>query len=99
MGISTIHSYRGAQIFEAVGLSQELVDQHFTWTASRIGGIGMESIETDVLRRHQRAYLEPEVAANQDLDPGGGLFPAARGRLARIQPSSGSPSKFRPAQL
>jgi glutamate synthase domain-containing protein 2/glutamate synthase domain-containing protein 1/glutamate synthase domain-containing protein 3 len=71
MGISTIHSYRGAQIFEAVGLSQGLVDQHFTWTASRIGGIGMEPIEADVLRRHRRAYLEPEVAAKADLDLGG----------------------------
>ena len=42
MGISTIQSYCGAQIFEAVGLEQELIDRHFTGTASRIGGIGLE---------------------------------------------------------
>jgi glutamate synthase domain-containing protein 2/glutamate synthase domain-containing protein 3 len=71
MGISTIHSYCGAQIFEAVGLNQELVDKYFTWTASRIGGIGTESIENDVLRRHQGAYPETEAAANPNLDAGG----------------------------
>ncbi len=71
MGISTIHSYCGAQIFEAVGLSQELVDKYFTWTASRIGGISTESIENDALRRHQRAYPATEAAANPDLEAGG----------------------------
>ena len=71
MGISTIHSYHGAQIFEAVGLSQELVDKHFTWTASRIGGIGTDSIEADLLKRHRRAFHEADVAAGQDLDQGG----------------------------
>ena len=71
MGISTIHSYCGAQIFEAVGLSQELVDNYFTWTVSRIGGIGTESIENDVLRRHQQAYPETKPPANQELEPGG----------------------------
>ena len=71
MGISTIQSYHGAQIFEAVGLSQDLVDRYFTWTASRIGGIGVRSIEDDVLRRHRRAYPGTEVPANPDLEPGG----------------------------
>ena len=71
MGISTIHSYRGAQIFEAVGLSQGLVDKHFTWTASRIGGIDIESIEDDALRRHRQAYPQTEVAADPELDAGG----------------------------
>ena len=74
MGISTIHSYRGAQIFEAVGLSQPLVDKYFTWTASRIGGIGIDVLERDVLHRHQRAYPEAEVAANPDLDEGGNYY-------------------------
>ncbi len=71
MGISTILSYRGAQIFEAVGLSQKLVDRYFTWTPSRIGGIGVDTIETDVRRRHQDAYPPAIVAAEQDLDAGG----------------------------
>ena len=56
MGISTIPSYCGAQVFEAIGLSRELVDRHFTGTASRIGGIGMEELAADTLDRHARAW-------------------------------------------
>ena len=56
MGISTVPSYCGAQIFEAVGLSQELVDRYFTGTPSRIGGIGLEELAVDALARHARAY-------------------------------------------
>ena len=56
MGISTIPSYCGAQVFEAIGLSRELVDRHFTGTASRIGGIGIEALARDTLARHARAY-------------------------------------------
>ena len=48
----TLQSYRGAQIFEAVGLNQEFVDQYFTWTPSRIGGIGIEEIEAETRARH-----------------------------------------------
>ncbi len=58
MGISTIQSYRGAQIFEAIGLGRELVDRWFTHTASRIGGIGIEAIAVDALSHHKRAYPE-----------------------------------------
>ena len=71
MGISTIQSYRGAQIFEAVGLSQELVDQYFTWTPSRVDGIGLDAVEEESLGRHAFAYPATAVAANPDLDPGG----------------------------
>ena len=56
MGISTIPSYCGAQIFEAVGLSPELVERHFTGTASRIGGIGTDVLAREMLARHARAY-------------------------------------------
>ncbi len=56
MGISTMGSYCGAQIFEAVGLAPELVDRHFTGTASRIGGIGIETLAAQALARHERAY-------------------------------------------
>jgi len=59
MGISTAMGYRGAQIFEAIGLSQELVDRYFTGTVSRLGGIGLAEIEADVLRRHREAFSEP----------------------------------------
>ena len=71
MGISTIQGYRGAQIFEAVGLSQELVDRYFTWTPTRVGGIGLDVIEEEARQRHARAYPDREVAAGLDLDAGG----------------------------
>ncbi|HEY7318318.1 MAG TPA: glutamate synthase large subunit [Candidatus Binatia bacterium] len=56
MGISTIKSYCGAQIFEAVGLGQELVDRYFTWTPSRVGGIGLEEIAREAQKQHARAF-------------------------------------------
>ncbi len=56
MGISVLGSYRGAQIFEAIGVSKEVVDRFFTNTPSRIGGIGLKEIAHDALERHQRAY-------------------------------------------
>ncbi len=70
MGISTLQSYRGAQIFEAVGLNKEFVDRYFTWTPSRLGGIGIETVATEVIRRHGLAY--PERGRDDDqLDSGG----------------------------
>ena len=56
MGISTIKSYCGAQIFEAVGLGQELVDKYFTWTPSRVGGIGLDQIAREAQQQHARAF-------------------------------------------
>ncbi len=56
MGISTIQSYRGAQIFEAIGLNREVIDRYFTHTASRIQGIGLSEICRETLSRHQKAY-------------------------------------------
>ncbi|MEP6870468.1 MAG: glutamate synthase large subunit [Anaerolineaceae bacterium] len=56
MGISTIHSYRGAQIFEAIGLSDSIVDRYFTKTASRIGGIGIDEVAVETLAHHARAF-------------------------------------------
>src|SRR3984957_12263661 len=56
MGISTIQSYCGAQIFEAVGLERELIDEHFTGTASRIGGVGIDVLASEALGRHFPAY-------------------------------------------
>jgi glutamate synthase domain-containing protein 2/glutamate synthase domain-containing protein 1/glutamate synthase domain-containing protein 3 len=70
MGISTIQSYCGAQIFEAVGLERELIDKHFTGTASRIGGVGLEVLCTEALERHFRAY--PKTA--RDVLPVGGVL-------------------------
>src|SRR4051812_5706833 len=56
MGISTVRSYSGAQIFEAVGLDKALVDKYFTGTTSRIGGIGLEVLATEAMERHARAF-------------------------------------------
>ena len=72
MGISTIQSYRGAQIFEAIGLSKALVDKYFTWTASRIEGIGLDVIAREVQLRHERAYSLQE-GRDLVLDTGGDL--------------------------
>ena len=70
MGISTIQSYRGAQIFEAVGLNTEVVDKYFKWTASRIEGIDLEGIARETAMRHRRAWPVGEFRDNV-LDPGG----------------------------
>jgi glutamate synthase domain-containing protein 2/glutamate synthase domain-containing protein 1/glutamate synthase domain-containing protein 3 len=70
MGISTIQSYRGAQIFEAVGLERGLIDKHFTYTASRIGGVGVDVLATEALERHARAYPAP----HDSLLPVGGVY-------------------------
>ncbi|HET9657370.1 MAG TPA: glutamate synthase large subunit [Kineosporiaceae bacterium] len=56
MGISTVASYRGAQVFEAIGLSQDTVDRYFTGTTSQLGGVGLDVIAEEVARRHARAY-------------------------------------------
>jgi glutamate synthase (NADPH/NADH) large chain len=70
MGISAIQSYHGAQVFEAVGLAPDLIDQYFTWTASRIGGVGMETIAQEVLMRHRAAFPARQTNG-QALDAGG----------------------------
>jgi glutamate synthase (ferredoxin) len=70
MGISTLQSYRGAQIFEAIGLDQKFVDQYFTNTPSRIGGIGLEEIAEETLERHRRAFPARPMRL-PDLDWGG----------------------------
>jgi glutamate synthase (ferredoxin) len=62
MGISTVQAYCGAQIFEAVGLNQELVDKYFTWTASRVGGIGLAEIAYEAQQQHAKAF--PEFPVN-----------------------------------
>ncbi|MHC4496142.1 MAG: glutamate synthase large subunit, partial [Planctomycetota bacterium] len=70
MGISTLRSYHGAQLFEAIGLSSSFVDEYFTGTSSRIGGIGLEEIAQEALARHESAFGE-RPNAFFDLDFGG----------------------------
>jgi glutamate synthase (ferredoxin) len=70
MGISTLQSYCGAQIFEAVGLNRDVVDRYFTGTASRVSGIGLDVIAEEVRRRHEHAFPERPVGV-AELDWGG----------------------------
>ena len=71
MGISTLQSYKGAQIFEAVGLSSEVIDLCFTHTSSRIEGIGFEAIASDILDRHRAAFFEDSFNQRGNLpNPG-----------------------------
>src|SRR5688500_13239224 len=72
MGISTVGSYTMAQIFEAVGLSQEIVDEYFTGTSCPLGGVGIDVLAEEVAMRHRRAYPQnPTERAHRTLETGG----------------------------
>ena len=72
MGISTIRSYRGAQIFEAIGLSNDVIERCFTGTVSRIGGVGFDVIAREVILRHKLAF--PAQGSNFPYLPTGGIY-------------------------
>jgi glutamate synthase (NADPH/NADH) large chain len=89
MGVSTVASYTGAQIFEAVGLGREVVDDCFTGTTSRLGGVGYDVLAEEVLTHH-RAPTRPTRCAEPPLAGGGRGVPVApRGRAAPVQPADG----------
>ncbi len=71
MGISTIQSYQGSQIFEAVGISKEVIDKYFTGTTSRVGGIGLEDIQADVEAQHNAAFDPLGLDINMQLESAG----------------------------
>jgi len=73
MGISTIQSYRGAQIFEAVGLNESVISRFFTGTPSRISGVGLEILAQEVQARHRNAYERSKIIRPM-LDPGGQYY-------------------------
>jgi glutamate synthase (NADPH) large chain len=79
MGISTLFSYCGAQIFEAVGLNKGLIEKHFTGTASRVGGVGVGEIGREVLERHRRAFGGVEDGP-EELEVGGEYQLRAQGQ-------------------
>src|SRR5512146_2532235 len=87
MGSSTVQSYRGAQIFEAIGLNREVVDRYFTWTASRVGGVGLEAIARETANRHRRAF---EIMPNLDheLEVGGQYQWRRRGEHHMYNPNT-----------
>ncbi|KHF27480.1 Glutamate synthase [NADPH] large chain [Anoxybacillus sp. BCO1] len=70
MGISTVQSYRGAQIFEAIGIGADVIEQYFTGTASQIGGIGLDEIAQEAKMRHMQAF---DTSYDQTLDSGSEL--------------------------
>jgi glutamate synthase (ferredoxin) len=69
MGISTISGYKGAQIFEAIGISEAVIDRYFAGTPTRLGGIGLTEIEADVLRRHTEAFTQPVAKRMRSTRP------------------------------
>ncbi len=72
MGISTVASYTGAQVFEAVGLARDVIDEYFTGTVSRIGGVGLDVIAREVAIRHARCHLpRPTELAHREREVGG----------------------------
>ena len=72
MGISTVSSYRGAQVFESIGLSHEVIDRYFTGTTSKLGGVGLDVIAEEVAERHRTAYPESGTSsAHRTLAIGG----------------------------
>ncbi|HUY21062.1 MAG TPA: glutamate synthase large subunit [Acidimicrobiales bacterium] len=72
MGVSTVASYTGAQIFEAVGVAPEVVDEYFTGTVSRIGGVGLDVLAREVAARHRLAHYDrPTERAHRELEGGG----------------------------
>ncbi|WP_022885112.1 glutamate synthase large subunit [Glaciibacter superstes] len=87
MGISTVSSYAGAQAFEALGLGQEFIDQYFTGTTSKLGGVGLETIAAENLDRHTSAYPEDAVVTAHERLATGGEYQWRR---------DGSPHLFNP---
>ena len=87
MGISTVKSYHGAQIFEAVGLSRSIVDRYFVGTASQIEGVGLDVLAQESLRRHDFAY-QPVTGAVTRLDVGGEYQFRLRGEQHLLNPDT-----------
>ncbi len=87
MGISTLQSYRGAQVFEAIGLSKDLVERYFTGTVSRIGGIGLDVIAQEAGMKHRHAFLPPRESET-DLDAGGIYQHRASGEYHLLNPQT-----------
>jgi len=87
MGISTVQSYRGAQIFEAIGLNREVIDRYFTWTASRVGGVGLDAIARESANRHRLAFAaDPNL--DGELEVGGQYQWRRRGEFHMYNPNS-----------
>ena len=87
MGISTLQSYRGAQIFEAIGLNKALIDKYFTGTASRIEGVGLDVLAEEARRKHEFAF-RPVTQSETPLDLGGNYHFRASGEYHLLNPAT-----------
>ena len=85
MGISTLQSYRGAQIFEAIGLNHELVDRYFTGTASRIEGVGLDVLAREAQTKHAHAF-RPTTESETELEVGGSYQYRVKGEYHLLNP-------------
>jgi glutamate synthase (NADPH) large chain len=87
MGISTLQSYRGAQVFEAIGLNRQLVERYFTGTVSRIEGVGLEVLAEEAIMKHRYAF-KPVTEFDTELAVGGNYQYRARGEYHLINPDT-----------
>ncbi len=88
IGISTLHSYRGAQIFEALGLSKKFVDTYFSNTPTRIEGVGLFEIEKEIAKRHRFAFSHKIVEDALDLEIGGSYRWRRNGEAHMLNPAT-----------
>jgi len=87
MGISTLQSYRGAQIFEAIGLNKGLIDRYFTGTASRIEGVGLDVLAREARMKHEHAF-RPTTDSETELEAGGNYHYRVRGEYHLVNPDT-----------
>ncbi|GAA1202888.1 glutamate synthase large subunit [Prauserella alba] len=89
MGISTVGAYTAAQVFEALGLSQDVLDEYFTGTSSKLGGVGLDVLADEVAIRHRRAYPDnPTEVAHRGLESGGEYAYRRDGELHLFTPET-----------
>ncbi|EUA56753.1 glutamate synthase central domain protein [Mycobacterium xenopi 4042] len=89
MGISTLASYTGAQLFQAVGISEEVLDEYFTGLTCPTGGITLDDIAADVAARHSLAFLDRHASAPIASSRWAGIPVAPGGRIPPVQPGHG----------
>ena len=87
MGISTLESYKGAQVFQAIGLNSDFVQDYFTGTTGHLEGVGLDQIERELIEQHDMAFGE-KIVGNLPLDPGGDLYWRRDGELHQWNPAT-----------
>ncbi len=88
MGISTIQSYHGAQVFEAIGLNQDFIDEYFTWTATRVGGVGIDVVAKEARLRNERGFPPKRPIVHTSLPAGGQYKWRATGEYHLFNPET-----------